>query len=119
MAAVGRNLGVVLGAAYLLLALLQRVMFGNITNPLNEHLPDLNGREWATLLPLVFPARILDRHLPRAAVSTCWKRRWHRLMTNGGILAISRRPFRAALQLDAPLPPPMRRSSSSPANTCA
>jgi NADH-quinone oxidoreductase subunit M len=45
-------LGVVLGAAYLLW-LYQRVMFGNITNPLNEHLPDLNGREWATLLPLV------------------------------------------------------------------
>ena len=45
----------VLGAAYLLW-LYQRVMFGNITNPLNEHLPDLNGREWATLLPLVFLA---------------------------------------------------------------
>jgi NADH-quinone oxidoreductase subunit M len=28
-------------------------MFGNITNPANEHLPDLNAREYATLLPLV------------------------------------------------------------------
>src|SRR5580658_7322384 len=45
-------LGVILGAAYLLW-LYQRVMFGNITNPLNEHLPDLNGREYATLIPLV------------------------------------------------------------------
>jgi NADH-quinone oxidoreductase subunit M len=45
-------LGVVLGAAYLLW-LYQRVMFGNITNPANEHLPDLNAREYATLLPLV------------------------------------------------------------------
>jgi NADH-quinone oxidoreductase subunit M len=29
------------------------VMFGNVTNPANEHLPDLNAREYATLLPLV------------------------------------------------------------------
>jgi NADH-quinone oxidoreductase subunit M len=45
-------IGVVLGAAYLLW-LYQRVMFGNVTNPLNEHLPDMNAREYATLLPLV------------------------------------------------------------------
>src|SRR5580700_2080839 len=45
-------LGVILGAAYLLW-LYQRVMFGNVTNPANEHLPDLNAREYATLLPLV------------------------------------------------------------------
>jgi len=45
-------LGVVLGAAYLLW-LYQRVMFGNVTNPANEHLPDLQAREYATLLPLV------------------------------------------------------------------
>jgi NADH-quinone oxidoreductase subunit M len=48
-------IGVVLGAAYLLW-LYQRVMFGSITNPANEHLPDLNAREYATLLPLVFLA---------------------------------------------------------------
>jgi NADH-quinone oxidoreductase subunit M len=48
-------LGVVLGAAYLLW-LYQRVMFGPITNPLNENLPDLNAREWATLLPLILLA---------------------------------------------------------------
>jgi NADH-quinone oxidoreductase subunit M len=45
-------LGVILGAAYLLW-LYQRVMFGNVTNPANENLPDLNAREYATLLPLV------------------------------------------------------------------
>src|SRR5580658_5432026 len=28
-------------------------MFGNVTNPANEHLPDLNAREYATILPLV------------------------------------------------------------------
>jgi NADH-quinone oxidoreductase subunit M len=45
-------LGVILGAAYLLW-LYQRVMLGEITNPANEALKDLSGREFATLLPLV------------------------------------------------------------------
>jgi NADH-quinone oxidoreductase subunit M len=45
-------IGVILGAAYLLW-LYQRVMFGNVTNPANEHLPDMNAREYATILPLV------------------------------------------------------------------
>ena len=49
------TLGVILGAAYLLW-LYQRVMFGSVTNAANEHLPDLNLREMATLLPLVFLA---------------------------------------------------------------
>jgi NADH-quinone oxidoreductase subunit M len=48
-------LGIVLGAAYLLW-LYQRVMFGAVTNPANEHLPDLNAREYATLIPLVLLA---------------------------------------------------------------
>jgi len=47
--------GIVLGAAYLLW-LYQRVMFGPVTNPANEHLPDLNAREFATLIPLVILA---------------------------------------------------------------
>src|SRR5260370_34010047 len=46
------TLGVILGAAYLLW-LYQRVMFGSVTNPANEKLPDLNAREYATLLPLI------------------------------------------------------------------
>jgi NADH-quinone oxidoreductase subunit M len=45
-------IGIILGAAYLLW-LYQRVMFGSVTNPANEHLPDLNAREYATLVPLV------------------------------------------------------------------
>jgi NADH-quinone oxidoreductase subunit M len=49
------TLGVILGAAYLLW-LYQRVMFGPVTLPVNEHLPDLNLREMATLVPLVFMA---------------------------------------------------------------
>lgn len=44
--------GIVLGAAYLLW-LYQRVMFGAINNPANENLPDLNAREFATLVPLI------------------------------------------------------------------
>ncbi len=44
--------GVVLGAAYLLW-LYQRVFWGKVTNPENEHLQDLNARELATLVPLV------------------------------------------------------------------
>jgi NADH-quinone oxidoreductase subunit M len=46
------TLGVVLGAAYLLW-LYQRVMFGQVTHAENEKLPDLNWREYATLVPLV------------------------------------------------------------------
>jgi NADH-quinone oxidoreductase subunit M len=48
-------MGIVLGAAYLLW-LYQRVMFGPVTNPVNEHLADLNMREYATLVPLVLLA---------------------------------------------------------------
>jgi NADH-quinone oxidoreductase subunit M len=49
------TLGVVLGAAYLLW-LYQRVMFGPVTQTVNEKLPDLNLREYATLVPLVILA---------------------------------------------------------------
>ena len=45
-------LGVILIAGSLLW-LYQRVMFGGLTNPANENLPDLNRRELATLIPLV------------------------------------------------------------------
>jgi len=49
------TLGIVLGAAYLLW-LYQRVMFGPVTHDVNKNLPDLNLREYAVLLPLVFLA---------------------------------------------------------------
>ncbi len=45
-------IGIILGAAYLLW-LYQRVMFGPVTNAANEHLQDLNAREYATLVPLI------------------------------------------------------------------
>jgi NADH-quinone oxidoreductase subunit M len=65
------SLGIVLGAAYLLW-LYQRVVFGSVTNPANEHLADMNAREYATLVPLIILAfwigiypkplfRVLDR----------------------------------------------------------
>src|SRR5579864_3074717 len=47
--------GVVLGAAYMLW-LYQRTMFGKIENPKNEHLKDLNHREFATFAPLLILA---------------------------------------------------------------
>ncbi len=60
--------GVVLGAAYMLY-LYQRTMFGKVENPKNEHLLDLNGREFATFVPLIvlavwigiYPKPFLDR----------------------------------------------------------
>ncbi len=44
-------LGVILSAVYMLW-MYQRTMFGTITNPENEKLRDVNGRELAMLLPL-------------------------------------------------------------------
>ena len=45
-------LGIILNAAYMLW-LYQRMFFGTIDNPKNEKLTDLNGREWAYMIPLV------------------------------------------------------------------
>jgi NADH-quinone oxidoreductase subunit M len=64
-------LGIVLGAAYMLW-LYQRTMFGKITNPKNENLPDLNLREFVTFAPLLalafwiglYPKPVLDRLAP-------------------------------------------------------
>jgi NADH-quinone oxidoreductase subunit M len=45
--------GVIWAAVYMLW-MLQRVVFGKITNPENERLSDLNSRELGLLLPLLF-----------------------------------------------------------------
>jgi NADH-quinone oxidoreductase subunit M len=50
--AVIASLGIILGAGYMLW-LYQRVAFGKITNPHNEHLADMNAREVLAALPLV------------------------------------------------------------------
>ncbi len=44
--------GVIFAAVYLLW-MFQRVMFGTIDNPKNNHLPDMNKREWSMMLPIV------------------------------------------------------------------
>ncbi len=46
------GLGIILNAGYMLW-LYQRMFFGEIENEKNKTLPDLNGREWAYMLPLV------------------------------------------------------------------
>ncbi len=50
--AVIASVGIILGAGYMLW-LYQRVIFGKITNPHNEHLADMNLREIVAALPLV------------------------------------------------------------------
>ncbi|MGH9159357.1 MAG: NADH-quinone oxidoreductase subunit M [Vicinamibacteraceae bacterium] len=50
--------GVILSAVYMLW-MFQRVNYGAVTNPKNERLPDLSGREWATLGPTVVMAIVM------------------------------------------------------------
>ncbi|MDQ3586099.1 MAG: Fe-S-binding domain-containing protein, partial [Acidobacteriota bacterium] len=45
-------LGIILNAGYMLW-LYQRMFFGHVENPKNQDLPDMSGREWAYMLPLV------------------------------------------------------------------
>jgi NADH-quinone oxidoreductase subunit M len=60
--------GVIFAAAYLLWAI-QRILFNSLDKPENTHIPDLNRRELAILLPLiaaiiwlgVYPAPVLRR----------------------------------------------------------
>ncbi|HKP83106.1 MAG TPA: NADH-quinone oxidoreductase subunit M [Pyrinomonadaceae bacterium] len=71
--------GVIWAAVYMLW-MLQRVVFGPITNPENERLSDLNSRELGLLLPLLFlmlfmgvyPRVFLDRS--KASVQTVQRR---------------------------------------------
>ncbi|GAB4294104.1 MAG: NADH-quinone oxidoreductase subunit M [Desulfuromonadia bacterium] len=63
--------GVIFAAVYMLW-MFQRVMFGQLTNPKNKELEDLNGRELAVILPLVvmifvmglYPKPFLDTMAP-------------------------------------------------------
>ena len=63
--AVIASLGIILGAGYMLW-LYQRVAFGKITNPHNEHLADMNIREVVAALPLVALVFIIGLY-PNAA----------------------------------------------------
>jgi NADH-quinone oxidoreductase subunit M len=66
--------GVVLGAIYMLW-MYRRVVFGPVSNPANENLPDLNGREVLLLAPIVilivlmgiYPGPFLQRIEPAAS----------------------------------------------------
>jgi len=49
------SLGVILAAAYILW-MVQRVLYGEVTNPKNRSLPDLSVREWVVLGPMVLLA---------------------------------------------------------------
>ena len=51
--AVFAAIGVILSACYLLW-LYQRTFFGEASEAVKSHLPDLTGREWAAILPLIF-----------------------------------------------------------------
>jgi len=63
--------GVVLGAAYMLW-MFQRVMFGELNNPKNQKLEDLNAREVVIMIPLVilvfvmgvYPTPFIDKMSP-------------------------------------------------------
>jgi NADH-quinone oxidoreductase subunit M len=71
--AVLATVGVILGAVYLLWAY-QRMWHGPLEREENRALPDLTGREWAILAPLVaaiivlglFPRPVLERVEPSA-----------------------------------------------------
>jgi NADH-quinone oxidoreductase subunit M len=88
------TLGVILSAAYILW-MVQRVMYGEVTNVKNANLPDLNAREWATLLPLVFLAlfmgvfsSVFTRSLERPAMRIIQDARTKSALSTGRISLI-------------------------------
>ena len=46
------SLGVILSACYMLW-MYQRVFFGELSDEVRHHMPELNAREWACAIPLV------------------------------------------------------------------
>jgi NADH-quinone oxidoreductase subunit M len=46
------SLGAILAACYMLW-LYQRVFFGNVSDEIEHHMPELNAREWACIVPLI------------------------------------------------------------------
>ena len=52
------SLGVILAAGYILW-MVQRVLYGEVTNPVNRTLPDLSAREFVVLIPLVVLAIVM------------------------------------------------------------
>jgi NADH-quinone oxidoreductase subunit M len=58
------SLGVVLAAGYILW-MVQRVLYGEVTHPVNRTLPDLSAREFAVLIPLVVLAIVMGVASPQ------------------------------------------------------
>jgi NADH-quinone oxidoreductase subunit M len=61
---VAASVGVILAAAYILW-MVQRVFYGEVTNPKNEKLPDLSARELTVIVPLVALALYMGVASPR------------------------------------------------------
>jgi NADH-quinone oxidoreductase subunit M len=67
----------VIFAAYYMLPMVQRMLFDREPSPANAHVPDLNARELAILVPLaaliialgVYPKPVLDRMEPAASAT--------------------------------------------------
>ena len=108
-------IGIVLGAAYLLW-LYQRVMFGPVTNPANEHLPDLNMREYATLVPLVLLAFWIGIY-PKPLFTVL--ERPVQQIVRAGESGILQRGARATLQRKRPSPLLAQRRCATPRRTAA
>jgi NADH-quinone oxidoreductase subunit M len=74
--AVGAAFGVILAAVYML-SVVQKVFFGPLRNPKNQHLPDVTPREGLALAPLVamifviglFPALFLEPMKPAVRIA--------------------------------------------------
>ena len=94
------GLGVILSAVYML-RMFQKVYLGEITNPKNEKLQDLQPREWASVLPLCAMA-ILMGVLPSiflAPMEPAVKRVVERVQTGRPAVTAEARP------VDAPVAP--------------
>jgi NADH-quinone oxidoreductase subunit M len=110
--------GVIWAAVYMLW-MLQRVLFGKVTNPENEKLTDLNAREIGLLLPLlilmvfmgVYPRVFLERS--QASVQAVWARLNER--PAGGSFAVTRSQVKSITSTTAGETPalPVKQSSGT------
>ncbi len=115
--------GVIWAAVYMLW-MLQRVIFGPVTNPENERLLDLNSRELGLLLPLLFlmlfmgvyPRVFLDRS--KASVETVRLRvspaPGGSYTTSAGIGSVPQRGSVGSVRINEPQNPTLPRSDTDP-----
>jgi NADH-quinone oxidoreductase subunit M len=90
------GLGVILSAVYMF-SMFQKVYLGEITNPKNEKLQDLQPREWASVVPLCAMA-ILMGVLPSiflTPMEPAVKKMVERVQTGRGAVAADARPATA------------------------